>query len=158
MSDKGFANELARALARPDVEILRRSFQTYYDWTKHRSEETEDDWPDGLDLWFDDEDADKSLALVALAMASTDDEEFLILVACGLLENILSHRPAIDGVPLPPALLNRIVVEARRTPRFRWMLSAMRTSGMPEDEARLIAEAVGRVSCETDPLPPRPWA
>lgn len=158
MSDKGFSNELARALARPDVEKLRHIFDTYYHWTKLSEKEKENNFPDEVNLWFRDEDTDRSLALIALAMAGTDDEEFLLLVACGLLEDILSHWRAIDGDPLPPALLNRIVEEARRNSRFRWMLSAMWTTGMPADEARLIAEAVGHVSCETDPLPPRPWA
>ncbi len=158
MSGKSFENELARAIARPDIEKLRRGFDTYYHWTKLSGKEKEI-FPEALDLWFfNEDDRDSSLALVALAMASTDDEDFLIGVACGLLESTLSHRPAIAGVPLSEEFLQRIVDEARRTPRFRWMLSAMWTMGMPEHEAQMIANAVGSVSCETDPLPPRPWA
>lgn len=160
MSSDGFNNELARALARPDIDELRESLEVYYQWNQRRrgSHVDEDDWPDGLDLWFTDADRDRALALIALAMASSDDEEFLVLVACGLLESTLSHGPAIDKIPLSEEFLQRIVVEARRTPRFRWMLSAMWTTGMPQNEAKLIADAVGSASCETDPLPPRPWA
>jgi hypothetical protein len=159
VSGKGFENELARAFARPDIEKLRRSFDIYYHWTKLSGKEKEESFPDELGLWFfNDDDRDSSLALIALAMASTDDEEFLIGVACGLLESTLSHRPAIAGVPLSEEFLQRIVDEAKRTPRFRWMLSAMWTTGMPEHEAQMIADAVGTARCETDPLPLRPWA
>lgn len=158
MKKPAYANELARALARSDADILKRSLSDYYDWTRLSGSEREHHWPDGLDPWFESDDLDRSLALVALAMASTDEEDFLIGVACGLLESVLSHGPAIRGVPLAKDFLQRIIDEARRTPRFRWMLSAMWTTGMPQQEAQLIADAVGSASCETDPLPPRPCA
>jgi hypothetical protein len=160
LSNKQFTNELDRALARPDIDELRKSVDVYCEWSRRHRERGGDDndWPDGLDLWFEDRDRDRSLALVALAMASSDDEEFLIGVACGLLESTLSHAPAIDKIPLSAEFLERIVVEARRTPRFRWILSAMWTTGMPQHEVKVIADAVAGASCETDPLPPRPFA
>ena len=157
MTTKSFENELARALARPDLDELRTSLSVYYQWTKP-ARRRDDDWPNGLDLWFNFDKSDRNLALIALAMAAYDDEEFLILVACGLLESTLFQELAHSGLPLSNEFLDRIVVEARRTPRFRWMLSAMWTSGMPPEKAQKIKEAVGTASCETDPLPPRPWA
>ena len=160
MSNEGFNNELARALARPDIDELKESVEVYCQWSRRHREGhvNEDDWPDELDPWFTNDNRDRSLALVALAMANSDDEEFLIGVSCGLLESTLSHGPSIDKIPLSEEFLQRIVIEARRTPRFQWMLSAMWTTGMPQNEAKLIADAVGSASCETDPLPPRPWA
>ena len=151
MSEKSFSSELSRALARPDVDQLKSVVRTYNEWNARNG--TEKDWPDELDIWFDTEiDPDRGLALVMLAAATYDEPEFLAAVACGLLEELLarSRRPSED-------FLRRVLDEARKTERFRWMLSGPYRSGTISDQAAAIKRAIGSITLD-DPLPPRPWA
>ena len=150
MTDKGFKNELARALARPDIDQLRASLAAYYDWSVRNLGRQTDDWPDELDFWFDQgRDSDRGLALVMLAAASYDDPDFLALVAAGLLENLL-QKPTSE-------LLQRVASEARKTARFRWMLDVPFRHAITPDARSVIDDAVGDMDCD-GPLPPRPWA
>jgi len=78
----------------------------------------EGDWPnkdlsDILVCHFDD--PEKALAYVVLAASRTDDADFLCLMGCGPLENVLDD-PSSE-------LLDRIVAQARKSPRFCWLLS-----------------------------------
>jgi hypothetical protein len=109
---------------------------------------------DDLDEWMVPSydrllDEDMAIALVILAAAGSDDPEFLALVAAGLLENLLNH-PSDE-------ILERVATEARKTARFRWMLSGVYNHAIKHEDARkIIAKAVGDV-CLDDPLPPRPF-
>ena len=60
-------------------------------------------------------DPEKALAYVVITAARTDNAEFLGLMGCSNLENVL-RDPS-------PELLQRIVAEARRSARFGWLLS-----------------------------------
>jgi hypothetical protein len=153
-----FTDELKRALGRDDIDYLKRCLDVYYSWNQKSGKDKEDDWSDELDIWFTNDDADQGLALVMLAAAQYDDADFLCLVAAGKLEDILCHDPAIRGFRLADEFINRIVTEARRTARFRWMLSGVWTHSMPHDQAKTIREAVGDADCNVQPLPQRPWA
>lgn len=151
MTNQGFSNELGRALARPDADQLKAVLAVYHDWSARGG--TDKDWEDELDLWFGaDQDPDVGLALVLLAAATYDEPEFLALVAAGLLENLLqrSNRPSEE-------FLGRVLDEARRTERFRWMLSGVNRTGMISDQAVAIKRAVGRLTMDQS-LPPKPFA
>jgi len=80
-----------------------------------------DDWPNALADDFGEiitchfDDPEKSLAYVILAVSQSDDPSFLGLMSCSNLE---------DGLQDPsPELLERVVAEARKSARFRWLLS-----------------------------------
>lgn len=150
MNKKTFSNELERALARPDIDQLRKSLETYQQWSDHSSKE----FPDEIEMWFDSgDDFDRGLALVMLAAATYDDARFLCLVAAGLLEDLVKNQ-----LSAAPERRERVLVEPRKTPRFPWMLSCVWTTSADEATKAAIAKAVGKTSCDNDPLPPRPWA
>lgn len=95
-------------------------------------------------------DPDRALAFVILAAATYDDPEYLFLTAAGPLEEILGKAD--------PATLKRVANEARRTPRFRWMLTGLFLHAVRDDAVRrVIADAIGDVR-GSDPMPPAPWA
>lgn len=52
---------------------------------------------------------------MVIAASRSDDPEFLGYLGCGPLEDVLRDPPA--------ELLDRIVAEARKSARFRWLLS-----------------------------------
>jgi hypothetical protein len=153
LSRKKFLNELERARWRPDADLLIEVLGEYWDWhdtlRRKDSGEAVDDTQMVIDpMLHDASDIDRSLALVVLAMATYDDAFFLGLVAAGPLEDILStHNPDI---------LARIVDEARKTPRFRWMLSGVWLHAIEPTNVDAISEAVGTMSMDADPLPERP--
>ncbi|WP_443019057.1 DUF6869 domain-containing protein [Sphingomonas sp.] len=60
-------------------------------------------------------DPEKALAYVIIAASQSDDAAFLGSMGCGPLEDILRDPSA--------ELLERIVAEARKSARFRWLLS-----------------------------------
>ncbi|GEN01950.1 DUF6869 domain-containing protein [Methylobacterium radiotolerans] len=117
MSAKTYSSEIERALARPDAGQMRQQLLAY---AKHHAE-GDGDWPEELADDFDEillcrfEDPEKALAYVIIAASQSDDAKFLALLACGNLEDVL-RDPA-------PELLERIVAEARKSARFRWLLS-----------------------------------
>ncbi|WP_298282365.1 DUF6869 domain-containing protein [Novosphingobium sp.] len=110
----GYADELSIALQRPDIEALVRKLDNYI---RHHDK----DWPDDVAddcsevLMSGVDDPIAALAYLALAIERCDDVKFLALMACGTLEDLL-RSPA-------PEILERVVAEARKNPRFRWLLS-----------------------------------
>ena len=154
MSEKSFKNELARALARPDADQLKSVIAAYHDWNARGSSDKTEEWSDGLDIWFDasHDNHEMALALVVLAAATYDDPAFLALVAAGPLEELLCRDRGASE-----AIVQRILDEARRTPRFRWMLSCVWTMSARPELAAAVAEIVSEMTDES-PLPPRPWA
>ena len=148
---KSSETELERALSRTDATQLLNIVTEYSRW---HGDGCPGDSDHILDDWlFDHSDKERSLAMVSLAMANFDDPGFLGLVAAGLLEDIF-----FAGADVPDEIMVRVEEEARRTPRFRWMLSGVWTSSFRPQFADRVIRAVGTASLETDPLPPRPWA
>jgi hypothetical protein len=152
MADKSFSNELQRALARADADEMMRQTQTYYVNFKAGLPGWDETNEDGLQAittaYFHD--PEKTLAYVMLAAANFDDPEFLGFVAAGSLEHLLNN-PSTE-------MLERIVTEARKTPRFRWMLSGVWLHAIAERARKPVQDAVGGWTLDNEPLPPRPWA
>ncbi len=142
-------SELERALERPDVGELRRVLAIYREWSGRPQEH--DDFPDEAAFFVDPdlEDLDRGLALVVLASDTFDEPEFLGLVSAGLLENLLDA--ATDE------FLARVLNEARRSPRFFWLLSGVWRNSMAPSHAAAVKSLVGDHGFH-DPLPPRPTA
>lgn len=115
MSSKRNSSELERALARPDACTMIEQLDRYADHfdDKHWPDVYAEDFGEILTCHFDD--PEKALTYVVLGAARTDDADFLALLACGPLENVLTD-PSQE-------LLDRIVAEARKSARFRWLLS-----------------------------------
>lgn len=100
-------------------------------------------------------DRDGRLAMCVIGMAEYDDPSFLGLLAAGALEDALDTHPGDE--PLSDEFLYRVVAEARRTARFRWMLSGVWNYSFEPHVAQAVRDAVGDAKLE-DPLPPRPLA
>lgn len=114
MGRNTYTDELQLALARSDAQQMCELIDAYAahyesDW----SAEHADDFGEIITCHWDD--PDKALAYVVLAAARTDDAAFIGMMACGPLEDIL-RNPSSE-------MLDRIVAEARRSARFRWLLS-----------------------------------
>ena len=81
----------------------------------------EGDWPDEYSDDFTEivtchhDNPEKALAYVVIGASRSDDAGFLGFLGCGPLEDIL-RDPSVE-------LLERIVAEARKSARFRWLLS-----------------------------------
>jgi hypothetical protein len=150
MADKQFANELERALARPDAEELARHIRVYHEHFRAGLPEWTDENAKALDAIFNAslDDPDKTLAYVMLAASESDDDEFLGFVSCGPLENVLC-KPSKET-------LDRVVAEARKTPRLRWMLSIPFPHALAPEALAAIKPLL--VDADKEPLPPRPWA
>ena len=106
-------------MARPDAgELLEliAEYDRYFaktdgdgDWPEQWAESFSDalDWPET--------DPEKALAYVVLAAAHSQNPSFIGVMACGPLEDIL-RKPS-------EAMVGRVVAEARKSARFRWLLS-----------------------------------
>lgn len=96
---------------------MRQQLLTYADYNAKGArdwpEESADDFHEIIASHFDD--PEKSFAYVIIAVSQSDDAKFLGLMACGNLEDVL-HDPS-------PELLERVVAEARKSARFRWLLN-----------------------------------
>lgn len=114
MGSKRYSDELERALARPDADQMCRHLDAYAD---HHGGE----WPEEYAEVFGEiiscfhDDPEKAFAYVILGASRSDDAGFLGLLGCGPLEDVLDD-PSDE-------LLERIVAEARKSARFRWLLS-----------------------------------
>ena len=149
MSKNQFFNELEVALARPDANDLREHLSTYRRFSCGTSRPEDSDAHIDAIMTVDRHDPDKGLAYLAIAMAEFDDPEFLAVMSAGLLENLLQDPS--------PEFLGRIVDEARKTERFRWMLGIPFRHAIPdrvwnEIEAYVIPDREGST------LPPAPKA
>jgi hypothetical protein len=151
MTDKSLSNELERALARTDVETLRlhlEDYRAYLDDEAGKEPYCRQAGAEGNFLYIYDahEDSEFALAFVMLALSEYDDPRFISMIAVGPLEDVLTLRePTTD-------LVERIVAEAQRTPRLRWMLKGIY---LPQaDWARgALQKAIVEVR-HGDPLPP----
>jgi len=117
MSDQAFHDELERALARPDADQMCRQLDAYAEYYRNGGgewpDESEEDFGEIISCYHDD--PEKAFAYVILGAARSDDAEFLGGLGCGPLEDVLED-PSEE-------LLQRIVAEARKSSRFRWLLS-----------------------------------
>jgi hypothetical protein len=155
MSDKSFSNELQRALARPDIADLQRQTRVYYEHCQRGFHEETDENADDIDAVCASNFADpeKALAYVILAAANYDDGEYLAFIGAGLLENLLRDPPT--------DILERIVAEARKTPRFRWLLSVPYRIAIAKSAWDAIKEfrlTPGNAEPLPETLPPGPWS
>jgi hypothetical protein len=117
MSASTYSDELERALARPDADRMRQQLLAYAEYDAkgagHWPDDLADDFSEIISCHFDD--PEKALAYVVIAASQSNDASFLGLMACSNLENVL-FEPT-------PELLERIIAEARKSARFRWLLS-----------------------------------
>jgi hypothetical protein len=154
MSDKSFSNELQRVLARSDVTELVLNLDDYRRYMAQvaANEPNPGEYEhDGNLLEVQDpRNADLALAYVILSGSRYDDPHFLGVMAAGPLEDLL-RDPAQE-------ILDRVITEARKTPRFRWMLSGVWLHAIAERAREPVQEAVGGWSLDDTPLPERPWA
>lgn len=117
MSDKTYHDELEKALARPDADQMCRQLDAYAE----HYQEGGGEWPEESADAFGEiilcyhDNPEKAFAYVVLGASRSDDAGFLAGLGCGPLENILED-PSEE-------LLQRIVAEARKSSRFRWLLS-----------------------------------
>ncbi|MEL6876990.1 MAG: DUF6869 domain-containing protein [Pseudomonadota bacterium] len=138
-----FDSELSRTLARDDIETLRRLVACYHS----RNIEAADY---NIVVESAQNDPELALAISVLASAEYDDAEFLAFVAAGPMEELLQTNNK--------KMVERIVREARKFARFRWMLSGVWLHAIHKENADPIRSAVGGISLDRDPLPPRPSA
>jgi hypothetical protein len=152
MSAKTYLNELERALARPDADQMRRQLAAYADYNSHGIGNPPIELADDFEevIWCHENDHDKSLAYVVIAASEIDDAEFLGLMGCSNLENVLRDPR--------PERLERIVREARRSARFGWLLSYPYKVAIAErawDAITPFRITVPHEESGSDTLPPR---
>jgi hypothetical protein len=82
-----------------------------------------------------------------IALADIENERFLVFWAWGEFWHML--HDASD------ALLTRIEEEARRTPRFRWMLAHLHLHGNARVQQMLVRASRGAPA--DGKMPPAPW-
>lgn len=92
------------------------------------------------------DDPDKAFGYIVLALSRSDDASFLGLLGAGQLEDLLV-KPSVE-------ILARVVAEARKSARFRWLL------GFPwkiaiSDEAWAAITKFRITGPRKDTLPPR---
>ena len=155
MPHKAFSNELQRALARTDIDELQRQSRVYYEHFKRGFHEETAENASDIDAVYasSGNDRDKALAYVVLAAANYDDAEYLAYMGAGLLEELLWDPSA--------ELLARIVVEARKTPRFRWLISVPYETAIAQRAWEAIKDlrlTPGNQEAGDIPLPARPYA
>ncbi|QNP45556.1 hypothetical protein H9L14_13535 [Sphingomonas sediminicola] len=113
MPDKRYSDELEHALARHDTDEMIQQLDAYAAYFAAGEGEWTDDFSEIITCHSDD--PEKALAYVALGASRSDEPVFLAQLACGPLEDVL-RDPSSE-------LLARIVAEARKSARFRWLLS-----------------------------------
>lgn len=110
-------DELERALARPDADLMCRELDAYAEYHENGGGEWSQASADAFDeiITCHHDDPEKAFAYVIVGASRSDHSGFLAALGCGPLENILAN-PSEE-------LLERIVTEARKSARFRWLLS-----------------------------------
>lgn len=145
----GYRDELSRAFERDDVVVLRDLLLRYHAYCKMSGNEQEQ-FAKNFDvvelMLLSGDDPDIGLAIVVLAAAMFDDPQFLFVMAAGPLQDILRHyrREIVD----------RVVAEARKNARFRWMLTGVFLHAIAREARPMIVSAIGTMT-EFDSMPPR---
>lgn len=150
MGINSYHDELSRAMARRDVVELKKQVERYYqDYeviSKRRKDCSSMPSDDPEAFRSSERDPDWDLALVAMSASLYDDRGFLFFVAAGPLEDLL-RKPSRE-------IVDRIVAEARKNARFRWMLTGVWLHAISDSARPHIVAAIGTL-IETDPMPPR---
>ena len=117
MGNKAYHDELERALARPDAEQMCRQLDAYAAYYENGGgewpEEHADAFGEIISCYHDD--PEKAFAYVILGASRSDHPRFVGGLGCGPLEDVLQD-PSEE-------LLARVVAEARKSARFRWLIS-----------------------------------
>ena len=117
MGKKVYSEELDWALARPNAHQMCRdpdaNAEIYENDCGEWPEEHADAFGEIISRCHDD--PEKAFAYVILGASRSDHPAFLGGLGCGPLEDVLQN-PSEE-------LLERIVAEARKSARFRWLLS-----------------------------------
>jgi hypothetical protein len=148
MANDESESELDRALARPDAAKLIRQIDTYVE----HMQSGEQGWPEEISddlgevLQSGQDDPDKALAYVVIAAARTDDDSFLGFMGAGPLEDALESPNR--------QFLERVVAEARRSKRFRWILSVPYRVAISDDAWHAIKD-LATYDTRIKRLPPR---
>lgn len=153
--------ELQRALARADIDIMieevDRSFRFYkFAFDGGERLRPREDIPEELEpyvLPYDMPQGEREeyiLAAMMLVLSRYDDDPFIDFWAWGDFWSMLVIHNVSD------ATLARIELEARRTPRFRWMLTLVRIGTAPAHVQESIRRARGSAT-DQDPMPARPF-
>ncbi len=160
VSKKAFSSELERALARPDVKDLLKALHDHKAWGDlMRSDPKEAERREGeFDNWliFERQDTDLMFALVALALNSYDDPDFLGLMAAGPLEDLLlafTENPNGEWQAGSPSdeVFARVMLEAKLSRRYRWMLNGVYTTHLTSQQAKLFKKNVEKIAWDDFP-------
>ncbi|MFZ2995507.1 DUF6869 domain-containing protein [Sphingobium sp.] len=150
MSQSNFTSELGQAMQRPDRLELEQLAHLYFEWCfAEEPQQYYDTHSVHLDAWMDlgSSDPDRALATVMMAAAQYSEPSFLGMVAAGILEDLL-RDPSLD-------VLDRVVNEARKTARLRWMLAGVYSHAMASGAWERIEPLIVGMTSD-DPLPPPP--
>jgi hypothetical protein len=153
MAKKSYEDELTKAKRRPDLAALHRIIEHHYNSYQQlvagKNSESEADGVDPDECDFlnleADQDIERTLALIALALSIYEDRRYFFYLAAGPLEEIL-RNPS-------PDTLKRIVDEARKNPRFRFLLTGVWLHALSKESAAAVANMVGNMT-EFDEMPP----
>lgn len=154
------SGELERAYARPDIAQIKADVAQWLRYYRHAFEDGVRIKPkENISAEFEPPEMDflglrsaevhdRILATMMVVLADVEDEAFIGYWAWGAFWAML---PDIDD-----PMLRRIEDEARRTPRFRWMLSLLRLPSAPP-AIRASLEALASSVDLSRPMPPAPW-
>ena len=176
MKRKGCSDEYERVLERSDLQELRRSLKSAEKFLTNQKpiandqdvdimEQLKEGLGDGLrdepddhsfDCFYDHDDPETLLAVSVLAATEFDHPRLIGFIAAGPLEDIFRVATRKFDPALVDELLVRIEDQARKSARFRWMLSGVWTYSFNAEHAERIKKAVAGVDMDRDPLPPRP--
>lgn len=150
MGQNRYRDELERTLARSDAKALRDTISVYHQFAALDGKAAQSFYDDNsveidaVMLSFND--PDKAFAYLALSTSMFDEPGCLMLMAAGPLENLMDKsRPAVIG---------RIIAEARKNARFRWMLTGVYLHAVSDDARLAITPLIAGMSSE-DPVPDR---
>ena len=150
MARSSYNDELMRADGRADAVNLRRICEIYRNYFRSFARDKEQFFENHADdieaFYLTHSDPDLGLALVVLCASIYDDPEFLFFVAAGPLEDIL-RKPDQE-------MLDRVLAEACKNARFRWMLTGVYPHAIADKARPEIASVIGSLT-EADPMPPR---
>ncbi|MBS3849464.1 hypothetical protein KD146_12220 [Devosia sp. BSSL-BM10] len=150
MGQNRYRDELERALARSDAKSLRDTISVYHQFAALDGKAAQSFYDDNsveIDaVILSVNDPDKAFAYLALSTSMFDEPRFLMLMAAGPLENLMK-KPRRE-------VIGRIVAEARKNPRFRWMLTGVYLHAISDDARLAIAPLIAGMSSE-GPVPDR---
>lgn len=150
MGQNSYRDELERTLARSDATALRHTISVYHQSAALDGKAAQSFYDDNAEeidaVMWSFNDPDKAFAYIALSASMFDEPEFLMLMAAGPLENLMD-KPQ-------PGVIDRIVAEARKNARFRWMLTGVYLHAISDEARAAITPLIGGMASEA-PMPDR---